>query len=165
MDANFMHLWTAAFEAVELLGQATTPLDPHVHHARAVLAAALQHLHCEVDESDLPNPTEPTEVVSAPAGDGDLDRTDDPSVKPRSLADYRSERGMTVLQFGRWLGIAHFEYATVVHRRPVDRRIRDQIAYKLGVDWRAIAEFVPEQPPPRRAIAALPARPGAEPPH
>ena len=48
--------------------------------------------------------------------------------------------------FGDWLGIAHFEYAAVIHRLPVDRRLRDQIAYKLGVAWQAIAEFMPEPP-------------------
>lgn len=164
MDANFKHLWIATVEAVELLGQAATPLDPHIHHARAVLAAALQHLYYEVDENDLMSPTEPTEAVPIPPIADDLDSADDLSPAPRSLADYREERGMTVLEFGRWLGIAHFEYAAVVNRRPVDRRIRDQIAYKLGVDWWAIAEFMPEQPQPHREVAPLPARPDAEPP-
>lgn len=166
MDANFKHLWIATVEAVELIGQAATPLDPHVHHARAVLAAALQHLHYKVNEDDLMSPTEPTEAVPAVPPADDLQSADDPAPIPRSLADYRTERGMTVLQFGQWLGIAHFEYAAVVHRQPVDRRICDQIAYKLGVDWHAIAEFMPKHPQPElyREITPIPAPPGAKPP-
>lgn len=173
MDANFTYLWAAAVEAVELLGEAARPLDPHVHHARAVLVAALHHLSCELAEEDwvaasspaedVASRTAPMEVVSAPAADDDLDPIDDPSPSPRSLADYREARGMTVLEFGRWLGIAHFEYAAAVHRRPVDRRIRDQIAYKLGVPWRAIAEFRPAQPKPLRDVLPLPAPPNAKP--
>jgi hypothetical protein len=31
------------------------------------------------------------------------------------------------------LGITHQEYSHVIHRLPVDQRLRDQIAYKLGI--------------------------------
>jgi len=53
---------------------------------------------------------------------------------------------MTLPQFTEWLGIAHFEYAAVVHRQRVDHGLRDQIAYRLGVPKTQIAEFLPPQP-------------------
>ena len=62
------------------------------------------------------------------------------------------------------LGITHQEYAHVMHRRPVDRRIRDQIADKLGIRWSAIAEFMPEAALPWLEIASIPAPAGAPPP-
>ena len=53
---------------------------------------------------------------------------------------------MHIPAFTAFLGITHQEYAHVFYREPLDRRVRDQIAYKLGVDWREIAEFMPAQP-------------------
>ena len=55
---------------------------------------------------------------------------------------------ITVPPITTLLGITHQEYAHVIHRLPVDRRLRDQIAYNLGVHWSAIASHA-------RSCAAL----------
>jgi len=72
---------------------------------------------------------------------------------------------MHIPAFTAFLGITHQEYAHVFYREPLDRRVRDQIAYKLGVDWREIAEFMPQQPQPWPEIVAEPAPEGAPFPH
>jgi hypothetical protein len=41
---------------------------------------------------------------------------------------------MHIPAFTAFLGITHQEYAHVFYRQPLDRRVRDQIAYKLGVE-------------------------------
>ena len=71
---------------------------------------------------------------------------------------------ITVPPITTLLGITLQEYAHVIHRLPVDRRIRDQIAYKLGIRWSAIAEFMPEAALPWLEIASIPAPAGAPPP-
>ena len=60
-----------------------------------------------------------------------------PLPTPRSLADYRQERGMRIPAFTAFLGVTLDDYAQVVQRGPVDRRLRDQIAYRLRVPWPA----------------------------
>lgn len=160
MEPTLMELRRTMVEAIELLDQSLVPLDPHTHRARAVLLAALCRFYCSSGREDaLPS--------EAPVHQ-DNDDLDDIAWPPApSLSDYRQERGMRIHEFTDWLGIAHYEYANVVHRVPVDRRLRDQIAFRLGVRWTEIAEFGPKQPQPEPPPLPelIPALPGSPPPN
>jgi hypothetical protein len=152
MEPTLLELRWSIVEAVELLGQADVPLDTRADRARALLLAALCRFHHTTEyiphaPSIEPNPPTTNTIPN------DLDLDDSIWPQPRRLSDYRQERGMRIPEFTAFLGILHHEYAAVVHRHPVDRRLRDQIAFKLGVHWSAIAEFLPAhrqpiKPPP-----------------
>jgi hypothetical protein len=113
---------------------------------------------------------ERTLLASAPDTAGRDVSDDDPASidalhpAPRRLADYRQERNLSMRDFTDLLGITQQEYAHVIHRLPIDRRLRDQIAYKLGVPWSAIAEFMPGAALPWPETTPIPAPAGAPPP-
>jgi hypothetical protein len=136
-----LQLRAAVVAAVGALRQIADPVDDRVHQALTVLDQALA-ISVETPDAE-----------GASAGDGD-ELVERVRPRPRSLSDYRQERGMSIPQFTDWLGIAHFEYAHVVHRQPVDPRLRDQIAFRLGVSWTQIAEFLPLEPPPPEPVPA-----------
>jgi hypothetical protein len=165
IEDDLRQLSAAVVRAVGILRQDGAPPDAQAHHALAVLLAALSVLDREVlEERQAPTAAARVVVPSAPADD-DLDTIDLAQPVPRSLADYREERGMTIDQFTALLGILHHDYAAVIHRLPVDRRLRDQVAFRLGVPWPAIAEFLPPAPPePRPRLIPIPAPPEATPP-
>ena len=165
IEDDLRQLSAAVVQAVGILRQDGKPPDARTHHALAVLLAALSVLDLKALE-ERQAPTAAARVVepSAPADD-DLDAIDLAQPVPRSLADYREERGMTIPQFIAFLGILHHDYAAVIHRQPVDRRLRDQIAFRLGMSWPMIAEFLPSAPPePRLRPIPIPAPPEATPP-
>ncbi len=128
-----------------------------------MLQAALIQLHASA-RAELTLPAHDPATSDLGASDDDLALVDAPYPALRRLTDYRQERNLSMLAFIAMLGITHQEYAHVIHRLPVDRRLRDQIAYKLGVDWSAIAEFMPEDALPWPEILPLPAPPGELPP-
>jgi hypothetical protein len=165
IEDDLRRLSAAVVRAVGILRQDGAPPDAPAHHALAVLLAALSVLDLKaLEERQAPVATARVTVPNAPADD-DLDTIDLAQPTPRSLADYREERGMTIPQFTALLGILHHDYAAVIHRQPVDRRLRDQIAFRLGVPWPAIAEFMPLAPPePRPRPIPIPAPPEATPP-
>lgn len=163
MRTDLGHLHTSLVHAVTILRQDTTMPEAQVDHALAILRAALSHWRFDPSIIAAAADSAPEIVDTDDRAEEAIDDIEIPP--PRSLSDYRRERGMTILAFGDWLGIAHFEYAGVIHRLPVDRRLRDQIAYKLGVAWQAIAEFMPERPPqPRPQPVPIPAPDGTPPP-
>jgi hypothetical protein len=159
MDADVAYLHASVVEAVTILQRDPTALDTRAHHALAVLQAALLYLQDSlVEEPPAPEPDGQDRVAQ---GDDDTDSVDLAPLPVRSLSAYRQERGMHIPAFTAFLGITQQEYAQVMHRQPVDRRLRDQIAYKLGVKWQAIAEFLPAQPQHWPEIVPLPAPEGA----
>lgn len=170
MEAELRDLRAAVVEALHILRGDANPLDVRAGHADAVLTAALWRLRA-VPIADAPTeeeePDGSAERASPPAAD-DRDADNGEAIvfpEPRPLAAYRQERRLTIPAFTDWLGILHHEYAAVVRRLPVDRRLRDQIAFKLGVPWREIAEFMPAPAPaPRPRPVPKPAPAGARPP-
>jgi hypothetical protein len=163
MDVALRELHASVVEAVTILQRDPAPLDARAHHTLAVLQAALLHLHSTMVEEEPPAP-DPEELETDAQVDDDTDSVDLVPLAARSLSDYRQERGMNIPAFTAFLGITHQEYAHVVYRQPLDRRVRDQIAFKLGVDWREIAEFMPAQPQTWPEIVPLPASEGEPPP-
>jgi hypothetical protein len=159
MDASLLCLHASVVEAVTILQRDPAPLDARAHHALAVLQAALIYLQYNVVE-EPPAPDLDGLDTTAAQVDDDTDSVDLAPLTARSLSDYRVERGMRIPAFTAFLGITHQEYAHVIHRQPLDRRVRDQIAYKLGVEWREIAEFMPAQPQTWPEIVPLPAPDG-----
>jgi hypothetical protein len=151
-------------EAISILRCSEDALDARVHRVQAVLLAALWRLDAEAPEDLTVLEIVPEAEMPNQPSDDDAESVDLAQPTPRSLADYRKEYGMTIPQFTDWLGIPHHEYAAVVYRMPVDPRLREQIAFRLGVSWRQIAEFLPPQPPPRPQLVPLPAPDAAEPP-
>lgn len=165
MDANLLHLRTSVIEAVTILQKSHNPLDIRVDHANAVLRAALWHLGREQNEEPSATDVDPEVAVASERGDDEMEIIDSLHPTPRSLSDYRRDRGMRISAFTDWLGIPQHEYAHIIHRQPVDRRLRDHVAYKLGVEWRVIAEFMPKPPPePYVRLVPIPAPEGTEPP-
>jgi hypothetical protein len=167
MEDDLRQLSAAVVRAIGILRQDGAPRDARAHHALAVLLAALWVLDLEAAavEEHHASAADPRAAVPSARADDDMDTIDLVQPTPRSLFAYREERGMTIPQFTAFLGIPHHEYAAVVHRQPVDRRLRDQIAFRLGVSWPAIAEFVPPAPPePRPQPIPMPAPPEAAPP-
>jgi hypothetical protein len=161
MDEKLRHLCTAVVRAVGILRQDADPVDARAHYADAVLRTALWHIG--YNPADFrPRAVEPELVVPSAGTDDDADSLDLAQLTSRRLADYRQEREMTIPQFADFLGLLHPEYVAVVQRQKVDRRVRDQIAFRLGVPWTMIAEFMP--PPPRPRPEPRPAPAGAEPP-
>jgi hypothetical protein len=160
MDAELHYLHASVMEAVTILQRDPAPLDARAHHALAVLQAALLYLQYNMAEEEPPA-LDPQELDTAAQVDDDTDTVDYLPLAPRSLSDYRQERGMHIPAFTAFLGITQQEYAYVFYREPLDRRVRDQIAYKLGVDWREIAEFMPAQPQTWPEIVPEPAPEGA----
>ena len=163
MDTTLADLRASVIEALQILRADADPLNVRAISADAVLIAALWRLEYIWGEAAPLAEEAPTvAAASVPAADEETDALDDAYPHPRSLVEYRQERQMRISEFVDSLGIGHFEYLEVVHRRPVDRRLRDQIAFKLGVAWQEIAEFMPEQPGSR--LVPLPPREGALPP-
>jgi hypothetical protein len=160
MDNELRELHASVVEAVTILQRDPNPLDAHAHHALAVLQAALLHVQYYMVEEEPPAP-DPVELDTAAQVDDDTDSVELAPLAARSLSEYRQERGMHIPAFTAFLGITHQEYAYAIYRQPQDRRIRDQIAYKLGVDWHEIAEFMPAQPRIWPEIVPLPAPEGA----
>jgi hypothetical protein len=143
MESELLPLRAAVVAAIDIISRTTEPADDRVQQALALLTHAL---------------AEPPDRSTADAGAADERALIDLArPRPRRLSDYRQERGMTIPQFTAFLGIAHFEYAQVVHRQKVDPRLRDQIAFRLGVPWQAIAEFLPPAPQPRPVPIPAPA--------
>jgi hypothetical protein len=135
METNLESLRAAVVAAVDILGRTTDPAGDRAQRALALLAHALAAAPADRGAAEADAAGELALVAAA-------------WLQPRRLTDYRQERGMTIPQFTAFLGIAHFEYAQVVHRQKVDPRLRDQIAFRLGVPWQAIAEFMPPAPWP-----------------
>jgi hypothetical protein len=136
METDLGSLRAAVVAAVDILGGTTDPADDRVQRALALLTHAL---------------AAPPDLSAADTGAvEDMAPIDLVRPQPRRLSDYRQVRAMTIPQFTAFLGIAHFEYAHVVHRQKIDLRLRDQIAFRLGVPWQAIAEFMPREPPTSR---------------
>jgi hypothetical protein len=164
MEDKLRHLCTAVVRAVGILRQEADPADARAQYADAVLRTALWHIGYN-PKGFRPRVAELEIAAPRAHTDDDADSLDLARPTPRSLADYRQEREMTIPQFTTYLGLLHREYVDVVHRLPVDRRVRDQIAFRLGVPWTMIAEFMPEQlRPARPRPEPLPAPEGAEPP-
>jgi hypothetical protein len=165
MAVDLHHLRGALEEAITILEQDATPMTARVDHTLAILYAALvYHADLLAVHESIPKPAHalPNEGEQV---DDDLDADDISFPAPRRLADYRRERAMHIPAFTAFLGITHADYAAVVRRHALDRRLRDQIAYKLGVQWQEIAEFMPEPPPqPRPQPAPIPASDDAPPP-
>jgi hypothetical protein len=160
MDAALRYLHASVVEAVTILQRDPLPLDARAHHTLAVLQAALLHVKYHMAEEEPPAP-DSVELDTAAQVDDDTDIVELAPLAARSLSEYRQERGMHIPAFTALLGITHQEYAHVFYRQPLDRRVRDQIAYKLGVDWREIAEFMPAQPQIWPEIVPIPAPEGA----
>jgi len=164
MEANQTHLRTSIIAALTILRHDTMSLEARVQDAEAALLAALVYCDAHTPEEAAPEAPEPA-LPGIDAALADMEQIDRFHPEPRQLSAYRQERGMRIPAFTAFLGIAHHEYAAIVRRCPSDRRLRDQIAFKLGVAWQAIAEFMPEPPPqPRSQPLPLPPREGAKPP-
>lgn len=165
MEIKLLHLRASVIEAVTILQKANDPLDICVDNANAVLRAALWHLGRAHDEEPSTVDVHTDVAVTSEYSNDEAEIIDALHPTPRSLSDYRSERGMKIPAFTDWLGIPHHEYAQIIRRQPVDRRLRDHVAYKLGVEWQAIAEFMPKPPPePYVRPEPIPAPEGTEPP-
>jgi len=166
MESDLSYLRAAVVEALTLLQADAAPLAARAFHAQAVLRTALWRLGLAQQDAAPTLQVDPLVMpAGAEAGDNDDDLAALPRRTLRSLSDERRERRMTIPQFTAWLGIAHHEYAAVVQRRLVDRRLRDQIAFTLGVAWHALAECMPEPPlPPRPRPRPLPPSDDAPPP-
>lgn len=163
MEDHLTHLHTSVLAAILVLQHDARSLDARVEEAEAVLCAALLcwDMRACIDATLSPgtlnvtNSGESLATTSAPVNR--------PDPAPLPLSAYRQERGLTISAFTEMLGIFHHEYVAVIHRQPVDPRVRDQIAFKLGVPWQAIAEFMPKPPPQLKPRpVAIPPGEGAE---
>jgi hypothetical protein len=166
MGTDLRHLRGALEEAITILEQDTTAIAARVDHTLAVLYATLVHHRGALADPEPPLEADQDTQNEDQRADGELDDSAILFPPPHRLANYRQERGMHIPAFTAFLGITHVDYVAVVHRQAVDRRLRDQIAYKLGVRWQEIAEFMSETPPkPQPQPVPIPAPDDALPPH
>lgn len=165
-EPTLLELRWCMIEAVNVLQDETIPLEKRTQDARATLFAALCRFYDSYPEEQTASSSEPVHQIAGEFIDNEVNLAELES-PARSLSDYREERKMHIPDFTDFLGILHPEYADVVHRLPVDRRVRDQIAFRLGVHWTEIAEFMPRQNQPEiplPPIAPIPAPEGTPPP-
>jgi len=117
LDGSACHL--------DLIQWATDPvwgkLPPATRQSLIADDAAFLRQQLTKEEPSAPDPEERDRAAQI----DDVDSVDLAPLTARSLSEYRQERGMHIPAFTAFLGITHQEYAHVIYRQPLDRRVRD----------------------------------------